>query len=97
MFKFSQSGPISGDCTAPYEVSLDKEYTVRTFINEVLTRENEWGYIGIENGYAIFGDPFCEYRHGKLASKMNEEILDKPVLSVSASGGYTRMDYLLKI
>lgn len=97
MFRLIQSGPVGADSTAKYEVILDKEYTVRTFIKEVRTRKEEWGYIGIDNGIAVFGAPFCEYSHGKLLSRMQKEVLDKTVISVKADGGYTRMDYLLKI
>ena len=59
MFQLSRSGPERGDCTAPYTVTLDKKYTVRTFIKEVLKSKDEWGYIGIENenGKSVFGDP----------------------------------------
>lgn len=97
MFQLSKSGPERGDCTAPYSVTLDKEYTVRTFINEVLKNKKEWGYIGIEDDNSIFGDPHCEYAQGRLVSKMKKDVLDKPVISVKADGGWSRMDYLLKI
>ena len=97
MFSLFRAGPERSDCTAKYRVILDKEYTVRTFIKEVLKRKEEWGYIGIEKKGAIFGDPVCEYRYGKLLSKMKKEVLDKPIISVKADGGYSCMDYLLKI
>jgi len=97
MFRLSQVGPVAADSTATYEVILDKEYTVRTFIKEVRKRKGDWGYVGIEKENSVFGDPVCEYRYGKLLSIMKKEVLNKPVISVKANGGYTRMDYWLKI
>lgn len=98
MFNLQQCGREGGDCTAPYKVILDRSYTVRTFIDAVLNgRSTEWGYIGINDGHTIFGNPSCEYRYGKLQNAMNECVLDKAVISVKASGGWTRMDYLIKV
>ena len=56
-----QSGPESGDCTAPYEVRLhrDEELTVKEFVDQVLLDTREWGQIGIydEHNYRIGGNP----------------------------------------
>lgn len=103
MFVFKQCGPERVDCTAPYNIILDKEYDVREFVDTVLNnREKEWGYIGMykESGSfenRVFGSPNCEYKWGKLLSFLPDDILDKKVLSVSADGGWSRMDYILKI
>lgn len=98
MFRLYQSGPTCGDCTALYAVKLYSDYTVSSFIKEVLeTRPDEWGYFGIDNGKSIFGDPDCQYKYGALLSTLPDYILDKKVVSVSANGGWTRMDYTIKI
>lgn len=94
MFTFYQTGPTRGDCTSPYEVTMDKEYTVDEFIQEILTRK-EWGYIGIYSSNDFFGDPKCEYRDDKLLYSLPNEYLNKRVIKVKADGGWSRMDYLL--
>ena len=55
MFRLIQSTPEAGDCTCGYKVLLDKEYTVREFVDMVLSENNkEWGYIGIYNPSDFF-------------------------------------------
>lgn len=97
MFRFISSGPERGDCTAPYNIALDKIYTVEEFIQTILTRIKEWGHIGIDDGKTIFGNPSCEYRYGKLLSTLPENIRKKQIISVRADGGWTAMDYYIKI
>jgi hypothetical protein len=94
MFKMYRAGQVRGDCTAPYDVELDKEYTVSEFVNTVLTRK-EWGYIGIYCKGEIFGKPKCEYRGDKLLYALPDNVLNKKVIKVKADGGWSRMDYLL--
>jgi hypothetical protein len=94
-FSFIQTGKTSGDETTPYTVSLNKECTVGEFIDCVLKR-NEWGYIGLKSYGHIFGSPNCEYRGDKIVkTEFTDEILSQKVLTVSASGGWSRMDYLI--
>lgn len=95
MFKLKQAGREGGDCTAPYDVILDKEYTVKEFVETVVSRDGEWGYIGIAAKGSIFGDPHCEYKWGKLLYDLPEEIHNKKVISAKAHGGWSRMDYRL--
>lgn len=95
MFKLLQCGSESRDCTAPYKVTLDKSYTVRTFIDAIINeRKNEWGYIIVNYGNKRFSSG---YRYGKLENEMDESVLDKPVISANASGGWTRMDYVIEV
>ena len=73
MFRLIQSTPVSGDCTCGYNVKLDREYTVKDFIDTVLSeRAGEWGYISIYDQSDFvgrhFGNPIAEYRYGKLVS-----------------------------
>lgn len=97
MFKLvHRAGPF-GDCTSSYWVELDKEYTVVEFVDTVLKEEpGEWGYIGIHKEREIFGDPCCKYSHGELTTDpLPEDILNKKIGMVTASGGWSRMDYRL--
>ena len=97
MFRLSQIGETRGDCTAPYSVTLDRDYTVEEFVQTVVSITDEWGYIGINDGHTIFGNPRCEYRWGKLLSTLPDEVREKKLVSVKADGGWSRMDYLLTI
>ena len=104
MFILTPRGPTSSDCTAPYEVLLDKEYTVETFINAVLTTNpDDWGHIGIANKLEtttgqVYGNPTCEYCKGHLTTDpLPSEVLSQTVASVKARGGYTLMDYLITL
>lgn len=97
MFRLEQSGPGRGDATAPYKVILNKEYTVKEFIDAVLSNNRERGHIGIKSKEEpFFGCPVCEYSNGKLTtSPMPIDIMDRKIKSATASGGWGLMDYLL--
>jgi hypothetical protein len=89
MIKLRQLKPEGSDCTTPYEVILDKPYTLGAFIKQILIqRPNEWGYFEVP--------PYVErsYKNSKLISfNFSYDILDELVESVTASGGWSRMDY----
>lgn len=99
MFKLIQSGPTGGDCTAPYDVSMDKTYTIKEFVDEILVNyPKEWGYIRVPD--SIFGSPGLEYRDGKIISGYDDRwliIQNHIISSVKASGGWSRMDYIITI
>ena len=90
-------GPQGSDCTGPYYNTTKKSFTVRDFVNAVIADTREWGYIGIAAPRAIFGNPNIEYKYGKLIANFPDEILNKQVLELSGSGGWSRSDYILKI
>lgn len=96
MFKLKEIAGPFGDCTSIYSVELDAVYTVKEFIDAVLEhRSNEWGSIEIENLKAAHE---CEYANGTIKCGLfSPEILRKTVISAKARGGWTRMDYQLKI
>lgn len=101
MFRMKATTPQRGDCTCGYKIILDKEYTVKEFIETVLKEKSgEWGYFGIYNDKGdfsarVFGEPCCEYRHGKLStSPLPDEYLDKKIIKVMGNGGWSRMDYI---
>ena len=89
MFRLTQCTPVGGDATCGYYVELEKEYTVKEFIETVLNeRKNEWGFFNIK------GSLSCEYRYGELVSDTGlQEIGHRKINKVSASGGWSRMDY----
>ena len=97
LFKIGEEagGALGG--TAPYRVDLHKELTVKEFIDCVLTLD-EWGYIGIYStdlDGVFFGKPKCEYSSNRLKTHLPREYLGKKVKQAKASGGYSRMDYIL--
>ena len=96
MFKLHSAGKVRGDCTAPYNVELDRAYTVNEFVNTVLTRK-EWGYIGIHCDGTFFGEPKCEYKYDKLMYTLPDNVMNRRVVKAEADGGWSRMDYLLWI
>ena len=99
MFKLSQKTPEGRDCTAAYEVILDKEYTVREFIYIVLTEfPRDWGKIRVDDG-SIFGPVICAYWHGDIEdiSKLDKQYVDRRVISARAHGGWSLMDYYLTL
>lgn len=101
--KFTESGPVSGDCTAPYEVEwrTDGRRSVSAFVAVVLRdRSDQWGRI-----YLIDGDggwmhaPFVEYRSGSVI-RVSASFLgwddDREIDSITARGGWGNMDYYVR-
>lgn len=93
MIELIRNTETFGDCTAGYEVTLGKQYTVREFIAEVLTRK-EWGKIKIVGN---FENPFCEYKGTAVIVEMPNEFLDKTIIGATAHGGWGSMDYRLRV
>ena len=103
-FTLTSCNKEGGDCTRPHDVTLCKAFTVEELIRTIAEGvdeygRTEWGYIGIyDEGYYPFTDERCEYRDGKvIANNIPDEMLHKPVISVRASGGWSRMDYCLTV
>ncbi len=106
MLKFIQTHPAGGDCTAPYDVILDKPYTVGEFISEVLTtRPKEWGEFFVRYKGSGYFDRMAraEYRYGEMKNRhgektaIPEEYAVMPIKEVKAAGGWSVMDYNLII
>lgn len=105
MIEIKQTSPkvgYYGDCTADYAVIFKKDYTVREFIDEIIThRSGEWGCIGISThdneAWAQFCSIKCSYRWGKMESKFSDKWLDRHIESATGHGGYSNMDYILKL
>lgn len=74
MIELKIASPMHQDCSAEYSVLLDKEYTIKEFVKEVLEKkEKEWGFITIKNHCS------CEYSHGTLISSFPEEYMNKKI------------------
>lgn len=97
--KFIQTSEEFGDCSAYYDVKLNKPHTVGEFINLVLVeRKGEWGKFEMYNPDVSWLDyEQYEYRYGVLKKPISKELLEKNIISIEAHGGWTRMDYLLKL
>lgn len=83
-----------------YRVNLDKEYTVREFINWVILKKYEYlGFIGIKdkNSTSPYGNPYCSYNKGKQETDLPDEIMCQKIVSVNARGGWSRMDFLITL
>ncbi len=85
--KFIQCGPTGSDATAPYDVILDRPYTVKDLVCEILTK-HEWGEIRLP-GYTF------KYR-GSSCDAMPPDLLQMQIREVKASGGYGDMNYYIK-
>lgn len=97
--KFRQLHSEGGDCTAPYEVTDFKAKTVGEFVNEVVaSRQKEWGTISVKHDGMFCGPKICEYRYGKVLGKIDDVFRDREIEpTVFASGGWSNMDYKLKL
>lgn len=104
-------GKAYGDETSEYLITYSDGMTVGEFIEEWLKNEREWGYFGIyydpkkftleecrEKGISLFGYPCCEYAYGKIkGDTLPSEYLDKQIIGVSGSGGWTRSDFMFRV
>ena len=91
-FKLS-SGPY-GDETSRYDVKVNKDgATVTDIINYALSKKEEWGYVCIDS---FFSNKRLEYRYGSIISdNISSEDKNKVVKTITASGGWFRMDYII--
>lgn len=83
--------PMGSDCTQAFRVELDGEYTVGDLINHVLTiRKDEWGEFEVDR-------LSIEYRHGKIVNgdEIIPHVKDIKINKLIASGGWSRMDYIV--
>lgn len=89
---FTEASNVSGDQTCLYNVALNRSCTLEELIDYILKRTSEWGYIELVKGARI------EYRYGKLRGfTFPSHLMRRRVRVVSASGGWSRMDYKVAI
>ena len=89
--KLQQCTPTGGDCTSGYNVLIDEDCTVKSFVDEVLLNKGEWGSICIPYNECV------AYKYGEILSEFPKHLLDLKVISAKAAGGWSRMDYYIKI
>ena len=80
------------DCTAWYDISLDREYTIDEFIAETKTLDNYAKYNILIWQWAE--SLVAESSYGKV--KRFSDCSGK-ILSVEANGGYGLMSYFIKV
>lgn len=97
MIKFKSVSKMYSDGITYYEVELDKQYTVKLIIEEITNRDkNGFGNIGIcdkKQSWFENGNPVIEYDRNGLKSEFTEEIMNATIKSITANGGWGRMDY----
>ena len=102
MFRLIQTSDTRGDCTASYDVQLDKEYTVKEFLETVLKQKaDEWGafYLMVRSKKLFWQNPGCEYKNGNRVGPAWASILtrygSRRIVRACSDGGWTRMDYYI--
>lgn len=101
MIRIKATGGMGGDATYPYDVIMDRPYTVREFVDEVVAEKDNWGCICcvFDNPRNILGKPLCWYRYGKLEEEYAslKECEDRLVKSAHGRGGWSRYDFTLMV
>lgn len=93
-----KSGPF-GDETSLYALEWEEGATVQDLIDFALSKKDEWGYIDIKvdvGSINIYRR--LEYRYGEiLDDKIPSRVKSSTIVQGSANGGWTRMDYSVKV
>ena len=86
-----KGGPYGDECS-DYEFNTSTIMTLKDFAETIAANKKEWGYIKT----SYFGDPLVEYSHGEITYHIDR--VDKFIVpNGSAHGGWSRMDYIIKI
>ena len=99
MIRLKRISEEYGDCSADYEVKLDKEYTVKEFSEWISQQKGEWGHIAIYNPNVSWVEyERYEYKYGQWIGKpIPESLMKKKIVNVSAHGGWSQMNYTIKV
>lgn len=102
LFEFIQTSLVGGDCTCNYRIKFNIECTVREFLHEIFAyRTNEWGTIDVNPNICVNGVPTdtisTYYENCTIQTSFSEDVLNSIITEAVASGGYTRMDYILYV
>ncbi len=83
----------NGDATTTYNIDFTKEYAVTQFCEAVVSENpKEWGNIYVN------GEKVMEYKYGRMtALGAYFKYCSKPAVSGWANGGWSSMDYHLKV
>ena len=86
-----KGGPYGDECSE-YEFETFTIMTIKEFLETIAADKKEWGYIRTN----YFGDLIAEYSHGEITYHI--DCVDKLIdLHGFAYGGWSRMDYVIKI
>ena len=108
LFKLSQAGP-SGPYETKFNIDFEKSITLNEFLNEVLSKTNEWGDISVKDnsitryieGFPYHPSFYIEYKRGKFTHTcgevFNEQQLNLIVTKANCISGYSRTDYNITI
>lgn len=88
-------GTHCSDETDSYDIVLHRPYTVKAFIETVLTKyRQEWGFISVMNCHIDLEDSFT-YKYGVLESEINGDIMDRQIENATGHGGWSNVNYVL--
>ena len=94
ILRLSRVGQERRNNTNSYKVELKKQLTVRELMKLILHNPSELGYIGTitigQNGAC----QYITYKYGNF-SKVDANILERPIIMMKASGDVERMNYFL--
>lgn len=86
-----KGGPYGDECS-DYEFETATLMTLKEFVETVASNKKEWGYIRT----SYFGKTLADYSHGEITYHTDD--LDRLVVPKGyASGGWTRMDYIIDL
>lgn len=99
MIKKVATGWMGSDETYPYKAIMDRPYTVKEFVDEVVADKDNWGAIDvIDSSDNQRNVPLCEYHHGEIDKPgMKVGYEDRLVKSARGSGGWSMYDFTLVI
>ena len=94
MFELRSVTGVGSDCTSGYHVDFYNKYTVKEFINEILTKyPREFGFMSIKSGKKYVAS--IEFSMGDITDDdgIDEEVFNSVIKSATASGGWGQMNY----
>lgn len=99
-FNLYQTSPIGSDSTGGYGIYFKGDNpTVGEFIEHLFrTRNSEWGFI-IVRDYARMTEIYKKvgFQYGHLIDDLPDAIGSMTVKLANASGGWSRMEYILSV
>lgn len=101
MFRLEQRGKERSDCTTSYNVVMEKNYTLREFVDAIMSKTDQFGdfavFVGnlgfLERDSVIHGWYRCGFVRQESLPELTEELARSMVLEAVADGGWGRMDY----